>query len=207
MQTLFPPCRPFQPYNIGIVRLTMIQRFRYRGLSYIEANTRSRIASLRRVEILPTLPRLQVASPPTSLSSSFTTGFCCARTSITPATSSAFFLCASSSAGFCSVSSPPNSHSSWRSRIRVAMSCVVLICRACQRMCSQRAVAQRRVTHKTGRLLPDCQLLRRARRIVVCSVHGTRWRAIHFDGFEDRAEVAIAASWVGVTVPRRYGVA
>jgi hypothetical protein len=41
----------------------MIQRFRYRGLSYIEANTRSRIASLRRVEILPTLPRLQVASP------------------------------------------------------------------------------------------------------------------------------------------------
>ena len=87
------------------------------------------------------------------------------------------------------------------------MSCVVLICRASQQLRSQRAVAQTRVTYKTGRLLPNCQLLRRARRIVVCSVHGARWRAIHFDGFEDRAEVAIAAGWVGVTVPRRYGVA
>ena len=64
-----------------------------------------------------------------------------------------------------------------------------------------------RGTYKPGRLLPDCQLLRCACRIVVCSVHGARLRAIHFDGFEDRAEVAIAASWVGVTVPRRYGVA
>ena len=173
----------------------------------MEANTRSRIASLRSIRIFPTLPRLQVASPLTSLSSSFTTGFCCARTSITPATSSAFFLCASSSAGFCSVSSPPNSHSSWRSRIRVAMSCVVLICRRSQQLRSQLAVAQTRRAYKTGCLLPDCQLLRRARRIVVCSVHGARWRAIHFDGFEDRAEVAIAAGWVGVTVPRRYGVA
>jgi hypothetical protein len=158
-------------------------------------------------KVFSTLPKLQVASLPTSFSSAFTTGFCCARTSIMPATSSAFFLCASSSAGFCSVSSPPNSHSSWRSRIRVAMSCVVLICRASQRLCSQHAMAKRRATHKTGRLLPDCQLLRRARRIVICSVHGTRWRAIHFHGFEDCAEVAIAASWVGITVSRRYGVA
>lgn len=87
------------------------------------------------------------------------------------------------------------------------MSCVVLICRRSQQLRLQLAVAQTRRAYKAGCLLPDCQLFRCARRIVVCSVHGARWRAIHLNGFEDCAKVAIAASWIGVTVPRRYGVA
>lgn len=151
--------------------------------------------------------RPQMASSSPSFSSDFTAGFCCARTSIMPATSSAFFLCASSSAGFCNVSSPPKSHSSWRSRMRVAMSCVVLIWRARQQLDSQRAIARKEATHKTRRLLPDGQLLRCACRIVIRGIHGTRWRAIHLDRFEDRAEVANACRWIGITVPRGYGVA